>query len=168
MRFRRHQGTITAVTAPEVWFEDLPAGRRIALGSVVVDRDEMLAFNRRFDPQPFHVDEEAARASLFGGLCASGWFTASLWMRCYVDAVLSRSASMGSPGGDEISWPAPVFPGDRLEAGMEIVAARASASRPQLGLVTLTGSLTRDDGTAVFRARFTGMFGRREHAAATG
>ena len=77
------------MTDPEVYFEDLPAGRRIALGSVVVDRDEMLAFNRRFDPQPFHVDEDAAKASLFGGLCASGWFTASLWMRCYVDALLS-------------------------------------------------------------------------------
>jgi len=161
------------VTAPEVCFEDLPAGRRIALGAVVVDRDEMLAFNRRFDPQPFHVDEDAARASLFGGLCASGWFTASLWMRCYVDAVLSRSASMGSPGGDEIAWPAPVFAGDRLEAAMEIVAARVSASRPQLGLVTLTGTLTRADPgdgageDVVFRARFTGMFGRRDGAPAS-
>ena len=124
------------MSAPEVFFEDLPAGRRIALGSVVVDRDEMLAFNRRFDPQPFHVDEDAAKASLFGGLCASGWFTASLWMRCYVDALLCRSASLGSPGGDEIAWPAPVFPGDRLDATMEVVAARASASRPQLGLIT--------------------------------
>jgi acyl dehydratase len=148
------------VSTPEVFFEDLPAGRRIELGQVVVDRDEMLAFNRRFDPQPFHVDEDAARASLFGGLCASGWFTASLWMRCYVDGLLSRSASLGSPGGDEIAWPAPVFPGDRLDAGMEIAAARASRSRPELGLVTLTGTLTRD-GTEVFRGRFTGMFARR-------
>jgi acyl dehydratase len=153
------------VTSPEVYFEDLPAGRRIALGEVVVDRDEMLAFNRRFDPQPFHVDEDAAKASLFGGLCASGWFTASLWMRCYVDALLCRSASMGSPGGDEIAWPAPVFAGDRLEASMEVVAARASASRPQLGLITLTATLTRADPEAVvFRARFTGMFGRRDGA----
>jgi acyl dehydratase len=153
------------ITEPEVFFEDLPAGRRIALGEVVVDRDEMLAFNRRFDPQPFHVDEDAAKASLFGGLCASGWFTASLWMRCYVDALLSRSASMGSPGGDEIAWPAPVFAGDRLEASMEVVAARASASRPQLGLITPTGTLTRvDPESVVFRARFIGMFGRRDGA----
>ncbi|GAA4890532.1 MaoC/PaaZ C-terminal domain-containing protein [Actinomycetospora straminea] len=154
------------MTAPEVCFEDLPAGRRIALGSVVVDRDEMLAFNRRFDPQPFHVDEDAARASLFGGLCASGWFTASLWMRCYVDGLLSRAAALGSPGGDEISWPAPVFPGDRLDASLEILAARVSASRPQLGLVTLLGTLTREDGTQVYRGRFTGMFGRRDGAPA--
>lgn len=161
------------MTAPEVCFEDLPAGRRIALGTVVVDREEMLAFNRRFDPQPFHVDEDAATASLFGGLCASGWFTASLWMRCYVDALLSRSASMGSPGGDEIAWPAPVFAGDRLEAEMAVVAARVSASRPQLGLITLTGTLIRaNPGGAstpdvVFRSRFIGMFGRRDGAPAT-
>jgi acyl dehydratase len=148
------------VSTPEVFFDDLPAGRHIGLGHVVVDRDEMLAFNRRFDPQPFHVDEDAARTSLFGGLCASGWFTASLWMRCYVDGLLSRAAALGSPGGDEIAWPAPVFPGDRLDAGMDIVAARASRSRPELGLVTLTGTFTRDR-TEVFRGRFTGMFARR-------
>jgi len=152
------------VIAPEVFFEDLPAGRHIGLGSVVVDRDEMLAFNRRFDPQPFHVDEDAARASMFGGLCASGWFTASLWMRCYVDGLLSRLSALGSLGGDEIAWPAPVFPGDRLEAGMEILAARVSTSRPGLGLVTLTGTFTRDR-TEVFRGRFTGMFARRDGAA---
>jgi acyl dehydratase len=152
------------VSEPEIFFEDLPAGRTIPLGTVVVDRDEMLAFNRRFDPQPFHVDEEAGRASLLGGLCASGWFTASLWMRCYVDGLLSRAASLGSPGGDEIAWPAPVFPGDRLEASMDIVAARTSVSRPRLGLVTLAGTFDRD-GTEVFRGRFTGMFARRDGAA---
>jgi acyl dehydratase len=144
-------------------FEDLTPERRFDLGSVTVDRDEMLAFNRRFDPQPFHVDEEAARSSLFGGLCASGWFTASLWMRCYVDHVLAGSTSLGSPGGDEIAWPAPVFPGDTLAAAMDIVAARRSTSRPELGLVTLRGTLTRSAGAPVevFRARFTGMFGLR-------
>lgn len=154
-------GTIDTVIA----FEDLTAGRRFDLGTVVVDPDEMLAFSRRFDPQPFHVDAEAARTSLFGGLCASGWFTSSLWMRCYVDAVLSQADSLGSPGG-EIAWPAPVFPGDTLHAVMEIVSARASASRPRLGLVTLVGSMERAGGAGqpavtVFRGRFTGMFGRR-------
>lgn len=145
-----------------ITFEDLTVGRRFDLGSVVVDHDEMLAFNRRFDPQPFHVDAEAARESLFGGLCASGWFTASLWMRCYVDGLLSGSLSLGSPGGDELAWPAPVFPGDELVASMEIVAARPSASRPQLGLVTLVATMDRGpEPVTVFRARFTGMFGRR-------
>ena len=147
-------------------FEDLTAGTRFALGSVVVDGDEMLAFNRRFDPQPFHLDEEAAKESLMGGLCASGWFTASLWMRCYVDTVLASSTSLGSPGGDEIAWPAPVFPGDELAATLEIAAARRSASRPTLGLVTLVGAMTRTGTDAtprtVFRSRFTGMFGLRD------
>jgi acyl dehydratase len=154
-------------------FEDLTVGRSVALGTVVVDGEEMLAFNRRFDPQPFHVDPEAAAGSLFGGLAASGWFTASLWMRCYVDGLLSRATSLGSPGGDEIAWPAPVFGGDVLEASMEVVGARASRSRPTIGLITLVGTMTRT-GTAagphdreetVFRARFTGMFGRRDPGA---
>ena len=150
-------------------FEDLTAGRVFDLGTVSVDRDEMLAFNRRFDPQPFHLDERAAQASLLGGLCASGWFTASLWMRCYVDTVLASSTSLGSPGGDEIAWPAPVFPGDDLHAALEIVGARRSASRPELGLITLLGTLTRAGDAAapatVFRARFTGMFGLRDPTA---
>jgi acyl dehydratase len=141
-------------------FEDLTPGRVFDLGSTVVDRDEMVAFARRFDPQPFHVDEDAAAASLFGGLAASGWFTAGLWMRLYVDAVLSRATSLGSPGGEEIAWPAPVFAGDELRATMEVLDARRSASRPGLGLVRLRARMDRA-GTDVFRSTFTGMFGTR-------
>src|ERR687895_1266049 len=105
---------------PELAFEDFTPGRVFDLGTTVVDRDEMLAFARRFDPQPFHVDEEAGKASIFGGLTASGWFTAALWMRAYADRVLARAASLGSPGGEEIVWPAPVFAGDTLRATMEV------------------------------------------------
>jgi acyl dehydratase len=139
-------------------FADFTVGRVFDLGETVVDRDEMVAFARRFDPQPFHVDEQAAARSIFGGLAASGWFTAGLWMRAYVDVVLSRATSLGSPGGEEIAWPAPVFAGDRLRASMEVVAARRSRSRPELGLVTLRALLHRGD-TPVFRSTFTGMFG---------
>ena len=141
-------------------FEDLTPGRVFDLGTTVVDRDEMVDFARRFDPQPFHVDPDAAAASLFGGLAASGWFTAGLWMRLYVDAVLSRATSLGSPGGEEIAWPAPVFAGDELRATMEVLGARRSASRPGLGLVRLRARLERA-GTEVFRSTFTGMFGTR-------
>ncbi|MCX6464049.1 MAG: MaoC family dehydratase [Pseudonocardiales bacterium] len=141
-------------------FEDFTPGRVFDLGSTVVDRDEMVAFARRFDPQPFHVDEDAAAASLFGGLAASGWFTAGLWMRLYVDSVLSRATSLGSPGGEEIAWPAPVFAGDELRATMEVLDARRSASRPGLGLVRLRARMDRA-GTDVFRSTFTGMFGTR-------
>jgi acyl dehydratase len=145
---------------PELYFEDLTPGRVFDLGTAVVDRDEMLAFARRFDPQPFHVDEEAGKASIFGALAASGWFTASVWMRTYVDGVLARASSLGSPGGEDIAWPAPVFAGDELRASMEVLEARRSRSRPNLGLVKLRASLHRGD-EMVFRSVFTGMFGTR-------
>ncbi len=144
----------------ELAFEDLTPGRVFDLGTTVVDREEMVAFARRFDPQPFHVDETAAAVSLFGGLAASGWFTAGLWMRLYVDEVLSRATSLGSPGGEDIAWPAPVFAGDELRASMEILEARLSRSRPTMGLVKLRARLHRE-ADEVFRSTFTGMFGTR-------
>lgn len=138
-------------------FADFVPGRVFELGTVLVDRDEMVAFARRFDPQPFHLDEDAAAASLFGGLAASGWFTAGLWMRAYVDGVLSRADGLGSPGGEAISWPAPVLAGDELRATMGVLSARRSRSRPDLGLVTLRAGMHRAE-VLVFSATFTGMF----------
>jgi acyl dehydratase len=145
---------------PELYFEDLTPGRVFDLGTTVVDRDEMLAFARRFDPQPFHVDDDAGKASIFGALAASGWFTASLWMRAYADGVLARASSLGSPGGEEIAWPAPVFAGDELRASVEVVEARRSRTRPTLGLVKLRAWLHRGD-EVVYRSTFTGMFATR-------
>jgi acyl dehydratase len=145
----------------ELAYEDFTPGRVFDLGTTVVDRDEMLAFARRFDPQPFHVDEEAGAASIFGRLAASGWFTAALWMRAYADGVLARATSVGSPGGDEIRWPAPVFAGDELRATMEVLEARRSRSRPGLGLVRLRALLHRGD-ELVYSSTFTGMFGTRD------
>ncbi|MFC5992804.1 MaoC family dehydratase [Pseudonocardia hispaniensis] len=144
----------------ELAFEDFTPGRVFDLGRITVDRDEMIAFARRFDPQPFHLDEQAGKESIFGQLAASGWYTCGLWMRAYVDHVLSRAVALGSPGGEEISWPAPVFAGDLLAASLEILGARRSRSRPELGLVTLGARMYRGD-TPVFRATFTGMFGVR-------
>ncbi|HET8588798.1 MAG TPA: MaoC family dehydratase [Nakamurella sp.] len=141
-------------------FEDFTTGDVIDLGTVTADREEMLAFAHRFDPQPFHVDEQAARESVLGGLCASGWFTCSLWMRAYVDRVLAGSTSQGSPGGRELSWPAPVFPGDVLSCRAEIGATRLSASRPGLGLVEITGTAWRGE-TRVLGLTFTGIFSTR-------
>ena len=142
-------------------FEDFTAGRIFELGTAVVDREEMLAFARRFDPQPFHVDDEAAKASWFGALAASGWFTAGLWMRLYVDEVLNKATSLGSPGGEELSWPAPVFAGDELRASMEVLEARKSRSRPRLGQVRLRARMHRGD-VVVYHSTFTGMFGTRD------
>jgi acyl dehydratase len=146
---------------PKLTFEDFTPGRVFDLGTTVVDRDEMLAFAQRFDPQPFHVDEEAGKASIFGALSASGWFTAGLWMRAYVDGVLARATGLGSPGGEEIVWPVPVFAGDELRASMEILEARRSRSRPNLGLVKLRAWMHRGD-EVVYRSTFTGMFGTRD------
>ena len=152
--------------APEIAFEDLTPGRVLDFGSVTVDHDEMVEFARRFDPQPFHLDEAAGKASIFGQLAASGWFTAGLWMRLYVDGLLLRSTALGSPGGDEVAWPAPVFAGDELFATMEVLEARRSSSKPWMGLITLRAWMRRgapDSEDVVDRARFTGMFGSREH-----
>ena len=146
-------------------FEDLTPGRVFQLGSVVVDREEMIAFARRFDPQPFHLDEAAGKESVFGQLAASGWFTSSLWMRLYVDGLLLDSTALGSPGGDEVAWPAPVFAGDELYASVEILQARRSSSKPWMGLITLRAWLRRggqDSDDVVYRGRFVGMFGSRD------
>ncbi|WP_181781349.1 MaoC family dehydratase [Pseudonocardia pini] len=150
---------------PEIAFEDLTPGRVFDLGSVTVDHDEMVAFARRFDPQPFHLDEAAGKESIFGRLAASGWYTAGLWMRLYVEDLLLGSTALGSPGGDEIAWPAPVFAGDELFATMEVVDARRSSSKPWMGLITLRAWMRRgsaDSEDVVYRARFTGMFGSRD------
>src|SRR6476659_5912208 len=113
-------------------FEDFTPGTTIDLGTTLVDRDEMLAFARRFDPQPFHTDPVAAAASVLGGLCASGWFTCALWMRAYADTVLADSTSQGSPGGSEMACPAPLFPGETLHSSAELLGVGPSRSRPQL------------------------------------
>ena len=146
---------------PELAFEDFTPGLVFDLGTHIADREAMIEFARRYDPQPFHLDEEAARQSVLGGLCASGWFTVCLWMRAYVDRVLSRSTSQGSPGGRDLVWPAPLFPGDEVTAWAEILTARRSQSRPGLGLIELRATVTREE-TTLFRCDFTGMFATRD------
>lgn len=142
-------------------YEDFEPGATFDLGEVRVDRGEMLDFARRFDPQPFHLDEEAGRRSALGGLCASGWYTASLWMRAYVDRVLTGSTGQGSPGGTELSWQAPVFPDDELHFRLDVVDRRPSRSKPGLGLVDMTGIAERDE-ERVLSFSFVGLFGTRE------
>lgn len=141
-------------------YEDLVPGRTFDLGKVEIDRDHMIDFARRFDPQPFHIDEEAGRRSVFGGLCASGWYTLSVWMRAYFDTVLHDSTSQGSPGGSELSWSAPVYAGDVLRFRLEIVSRRRSASKPRLGLVECLATAEKGE-QQVLRMVFTGMFGTR-------
>jgi len=142
------------------FWEDFRVGDSFDLGSLTVDGAEMLRFARRFDPQPFHVDEELARETPFGGVIASGWFTASLFMRLYVDAVLADSASQGSPGLSELRWLSPVRAGDVLDGRLHVLESTPSATRPGRGTVVLRGELSRS-GQPVLSTTFRGLFGRR-------
>jgi acyl dehydratase len=151
------------VVEPELFFEDLTAGRVFDLGSVTVDEAQMLDFARQYDPQWYHVDPDRAAASSWGGLIASGWYTAALCMRLYVDAVLSRAAADASPGLDEVRWLATVRAGDVLRGELTIEAAGPSSRSPELGTVGLLFLLTRE-GTPVLRMRARGWFHRRKSA----
>ncbi len=117
------------------YFEDYTADSVYEFGPMRVEEGEMIEFARRYDPQPYHVDPEAARKSAFGGLIASGWFTAALTMRLLVDHYISRVASMGSPSAGEVRWLRPVRPADELSLRVEILEARRSESKPDRGIV---------------------------------
>lgn len=156
----------TGATADLYW-EDLRPGRRFDLGVTAIDGDEMVAFARRFDPQWYHVDEKLAADSEFGGLIASGFFTVSLFMRAYVDGLLSRAAAAASPGMEELRWLAPVRAGDRLAVTLEVLERTPARAKPDCGTVTLQGTMTRlaEPAEDVLRTRFRGWFLRRDRAA---
>jgi acyl dehydratase len=117
-----------------MYLEDFTPGRIDEFGPIPVDEAEVLEFARRYDPQPFHIDAEAAKASPFGGLIASGWHTCSMVMRAQVDHYLDPQSSLGSPGIDEVRWPTPVRPGDVLHVRATVVSSRRSASKPDRGI----------------------------------
>jgi acyl dehydratase len=123
------------VPIEERYFEDYIAGTVHEFGSVTIEADEVIAFAKRYDPQPFHVDPEAAKETIFGGLIASGWHTGSLIMRLYADHYLSHVASLASPGIDELRWLKPVRPDDELSVRVTILDTRRSRSKPDRGLV---------------------------------
>ena len=148
------------------WFEDFHVGDTHDLGSRVLTRDEIVDFARQWDPQPFHTDEEAAADGPFGGLVASGWQTACVAMRLYVDHLIAGTASMGSPGIEELRWLAPVRPGDELRVSVHVDDARPSATRADRGTVHLTWEVRNGDDVVVCRMRARGMFGRRPADAA--
>jgi acyl dehydratase len=115
--------------------DDFAPGQVYDLGGRTLQRDEIVAFARDWDPQPFHLDEEAATASIYGGLIASGWQTVCVFMRLFADGLLTRAAAMGSPGVDELRWLKPVRPGDALVARLEVLEVRPSRSRPDRGIM---------------------------------
>jgi acyl dehydratase len=146
---------------PDTYFEDFQQGAVFELGSRTVTADEIVAFGRQFDPQPFHVDEAAAAASVFGGLVASGWHTGAMWMRLYVDALLDGAASLGSPGIEELRWLAPVRPGDTLHARLTVLEATPSERRPDRGTIRSRGEMVNQDGVTVMSMVARGHFARR-------
>jgi acyl dehydratase len=148
-------------TSHRLFWEDFPVGHVMDFGGMPVSREAVLEFARQFDPQPFHLDDEAASASLFGGLCASGWHTCALAMRMMCDAYLLESASLGSPGIDALRWLKPVFPGDTLRMRLEILEARPMASKPQVGLVRSRWTMFNQHGDTVLTMEGWGMFRRR-------
>ena len=125
---------MTAIFRPR-WFEDYAEGLVLEVGEQAVDEAEVLSFARRYDPQPFHTDPEAAARSIFGGLITSGFHTCALMMRMLADHYLAPESSLGSPGLDELRWLLPVRPGDRLSLRLTVLEARSSRSKPDRGLI---------------------------------
>ena len=147
--------------AKRYYWEDFTVGRVIQLGSKTVAREETLAFAQQFDPQPFHLDDAAAEASLFKRLSASGWHTCSMTMRLMCDGYLNDSTSLGSPGIDELRWLKPVCPGDTITAEMTVLESRVMNSKPHVGLVLSRWRVFNQDGADVMTMQGWGMFAVR-------
>ena len=145
----------------EIYFEDFQVGQVYELGSYTVSEEQILNFAREFDPQPFHVDSVLAAESIYGGIIASGLHTVSIFMRLLYDGLLCRSASMGSPGQDELRWLRPVRPGDTLTARGTVEELIPSKSKPDRGLVRKSYEVLNQHGEKVMTMRGLGMFGRR-------
>ena len=133
----------------------------VDLGSVKLSQTDITEFARQFDPQPMHLDPNAASFTIYGGLIASGWHTGALFMGLLVRNLIADTTSMGSPGMEDIRWPAPVRPGDTLSGSIEILETRASNSRPNMGIVRWRGALRNQDGKLVMSAIGTNFFGRK-------
>lgn len=142
-------------------FEDFHVGDTAELGPLTVTADDIKAFAAAYDPQPMHLDEDAAQNTIVGGLIASGLHIACLHMRMLVDDLLNDTVGMGSPGVDEVRYLAPVRPGDRLSVHLEVTEMRTSNSRPEMGILKFRSVMTNAAGTAVLRVHWTLLLGRR-------
>jgi acyl dehydratase len=133
----------------ERFLEDFAAGQKFRSGRLRVEAERVKRFAAEFDPQPFHLDEQAARGSLFGGLAASGWHTAAMTMRLLVESDLRPAGGIIGAGFDEFRWPRPVRPGDELHLEIEVLEVRPSKSRPEQGLVKLRTTTLNQNGEPV-------------------
>ncbi len=146
------------------YWEDFPVGQVREFGACEVTREAVIGFASQFDPQPFHLDDAAAEASLLGRLSASGWHTCAMAMRMMCDDYLLASSSLGSPGLDTLRWKKPVHPGDVLSMRLTVLQARPMASRPTVGLVQSRWEVLNQAGETVLTMEGWGMFGRRAPA----
>ncbi|WP_417460510.1 MaoC family dehydratase [Kordiimonas sp.] len=146
----------------KIFYEDLIVGHKEAFGAYEVTKEEVIDFASKYDPQPFHLDEEFAKQSVFGALCASGWHTSAMMMRMMVDHMMETGfAGLGSPGIDGIEWKKPVFPGNVLTLESEVTDKRESQSRPNIGLVKSTYHVKNQNGDVVMIMRGNVMVAKR-------
>ncbi len=143
------------------YWEDFQVGDVSELGPVTVTEEEIVEFASRYDPQPFHVDPDAARESPFGGLIASGWHTAAIYMAMFVRGVLEGTASLGSPGVEELRWTAPVRPGDTLRGRATITDVQPSSRDPGRGTIFGSHEVINQDSVVVMRFTSRGFIARR-------
>ena len=148
------------------YWEDFPVGKIREFGGITVTTEEIIDFARKFDPQPFHLSEEGGKASLFGGLCASGWHTCAITMRMMCDEFLLETASLGSPGLENIRWLKPVRPGDTLRVRSVVLEARPMESKPHIGLVKVRWETLNQNNEEVAQMEGYGMYRRRPGATA--
>jgi acyl dehydratase len=149
------------VALKDRWFDDFAVGEQFEFGAYVVSEDEIIDFARRYDPQPFHLDHDAAKASHFGGLVASGWMTSAVLMRLLCDHFIPRQSSMGSPGVDEVRWIKPLRPGDTVRARVEVTETRPSQSKPDRGVIRCRHQLLNQKDEVVMSMHGMGMYRRK-------
>ena len=154
------------VAVPRRFWEDFAPGQVDEYGSRLLTREEIIAFAAEFDPQPMHLDEEAAKKTMLGGLSASGWHTCAVMMRLLYDGFLVNAASMGAPGIDEVKWLKPVRPGDGLSVRLTALSKREPKTRPDMGFVQFRCEVLNQHGEAVLEADYPGMFAKRNRQAA--
>lgn len=147
------------------YWEDFPVGKVSEFGHMTVSAEEIIDFAGKFDPQPFHLSEEGGKNSLFGGLCASGWHTCAMAMRMMCDGYILESASLGSPGLENIRWLKPVRPGDTLHVRSVVLEARPMDSKPHVGLLRVRTEVLNQNNEEVMQMEGYGMYRRRNPGA---
>ena len=143
------------------FWEDMAVGQVRDLGTISPSREDIIAFASQFDPQPFHLDDAAGAASVFGGLCASGWHTCSMAMRLMVTNFLQQTSSLGSPGLENIQWKKPVYPNDTLRLQTTVLETKPMGRRPDVGMTRNLWEMFNQHGDKVLHMEGWGMFRRR-------